>query len=173
VLARRADIHGVAHRIGAESHGIFDGCEQRRGGVRIAGDVGLAVELQDQRNLPAPIAHVFLGQTDAQRDSRKIAFHREPELVLRIDRGGIREEIGRAVLQSLVQWQHEQAAVARAVAIHHRRHRRVRLPWERESFENFSEAFERCCNSSFISNTLGASSDGFTFERIEQNVNTS
>src|SRR6185312_11732743 len=117
VLARRTHIHGVADRVGTEAHGILDRSKQRRGGLVVAGDIGLAVELEDQWHPAAVLAHVLLGQANAQRDGRKPPCRGELKLVARIDGRWVGKEIGGTMLQSLVKRQHQQAAVARPVAV--------------------------------------------------------
>ena len=63
------------------------------------------------------LRHVLLGETDAERDRGVAAVDREAELVARVQGRGVREEVGRPVLQPLVEGQNHQRTVPRPVAV--------------------------------------------------------
>ena len=77
-------------------------------------DVGLAVDLEDQRHLTGVVGVVLLGHADLAGEGRVTGFGGELELVLRILRGRVGEEVARPVLDALVDRQQHQGPVTRA-----------------------------------------------------------
>src|SRR5579859_458859 len=65
-LQRRADVEGVTDGVGAEAHGIFDGGSDGGDGLLIRGDLGLAIQLQDQRYVARILLHVLLSDADLE-----------------------------------------------------------------------------------------------------------
>ena len=117
VLARRADVERVAHRIGAQPHRVLDARALGRDRLAVVRDVRLSVELQDQRHAAAVLLHVLLGEPDPERDRGVLAFHGEAELEVGVEGRRVREEVGRAVLEALVEGQDEQGSVGRSVGV--------------------------------------------------------
>jgi hypothetical protein len=112
VLARRADVEGVADRVGAEPDGVLDRGVGGRERVVGAWDVGLAVHLEDQWHLAGVVGVVLLGKPDLTGERRVAGLGREPELVLGVLGGGVREEVARPVLDPLVDREQEQGSLA-------------------------------------------------------------
>ena len=73
-LPGRAHVERVADRVGTESNGVFDVRQHRRHRVSIVGDVGLAVQLEDERHAAGVLPHVFLGEARAEGDRRVAPF---------------------------------------------------------------------------------------------------
>ena len=74
----------------------------------------LRVDLQDQRHLARVVGVVLGRQADLAGDRRVAGLGGEVELVLGVLRGRVGEEVARAVLDSLVDRQEQQRAVAGA-----------------------------------------------------------
>ena len=70
LLRGGADVEGVADSVGAEPDGVLDGRVQRRERASVRGDLGLAVELEDERHLAGVLPVELLGQADLQRRCR-------------------------------------------------------------------------------------------------------
>ena len=66
---------------------------------------------------PAVLLHVLLGQPDAEGDRRVPALEGEAELEVGVEGGRIVEEVGRPVLQPLVEGKDEQGPVGRTVTV--------------------------------------------------------
>ena len=113
-LARRADVERVADGVGAEPHGVLDAGVAAREGLGGGGDVGLAVDLEDQRHLAGVVGVVLAGHPDLAGERRVAGLGGEPELVVGVLRVGVGEEVARAVLDALVDRQQHQGAVAGA-----------------------------------------------------------
>ncbi len=83
----------------------------------VRGDVGLAVELQDQGDLASELLHVFLRQADVKHYARIPSLLGQPQLEAGVNRIRVGEKIHRTVLQPLVYGQKEQGAVGRTVLV--------------------------------------------------------
>ncbi len=114
VLARRADVERVADRVGAEPHRVLDAGVAAREGLGGGGDVGLAVDLEDQRHLAGVVGVVLARHADLAGEGRVAGLGGEPELVVGVLGGRVGEEVARAVLDPLVDRQQHQGAVARS-----------------------------------------------------------
>ena len=114
VLARRADVERVADRVGAEPHAVLDAGVAGGEGLGGGGDVGLAVDLEDQRHPAGVVGVVLLRHADLAGEGRVTGLGGEPELVVGVLGGGVGEEVARAVLDALVDRQQHQGSVARA-----------------------------------------------------------
>jgi hypothetical protein len=119
VFARRAHVQREADGVGAQPHRVLDARAEGRDGVAVVGDVGLAVELQDEGDPARVLLHVLVGQADPERDRGVVAFHGQAKLEVGIHGGGVRKEVGRPVFKSLIEGQDGQGAVARPVAVQH------------------------------------------------------
>ena len=114
VLARRADVERVADRVGAEPHRVLDAGVAGGEGVGGGGDVGLAVDLEDQRHLAGVVGVVLGRHADLAGEGRVARLGGEAELVVGVLRRRVGEEVARAVLDALVDRQQHQGAVAGA-----------------------------------------------------------
>ena len=74
--------------------------------------VGLAVDLEQQRHLAGVVGVVLLGEPDLAGDRRVAGLGGEAELVLGVLGGRVGEEVARAVLDPLVDRQQQQRPVA-------------------------------------------------------------
>ena len=115
----RADVERVADRAGAQPHRVLDTRCERAERVVVGGDVGFAVDLQDQRDATGVLFVVFLRQTDVVGDSGEVAFDSQAQHPIGVERVGIIEEIDRTVLEALVDRQQHQGPVGGAVLVHH------------------------------------------------------
>src|SRR5690606_26062516 len=60
-LRRRSDVQRVAYRVSPEPYGVLDGCVDGGQRGRVGRDVGLTVQLQDQRYLTGILPKELLG----------------------------------------------------------------------------------------------------------------
>jgi hypothetical protein len=107
VLARRADVERVADRVRSQPDRVLHAGRERRHRIVVVGDVRLAVELQKKRDAPGVVAHVLLGQADPEGHGGILSFESQAEHEVGVEGLGVGEEVGRPVLQPLVQRQHQ------------------------------------------------------------------
>src|SRR6266542_6865924 len=69
LLRGRPDVEGVSDGVSAEPDGVLDRRVQRRERFSVGRDVGLAVQLQDERHFAGVVPVELLGQADLHDDA--------------------------------------------------------------------------------------------------------
>jgi hypothetical protein len=130
---RRADVERVADGVRAEAHGVLHARLGRRERGVVRRDVGLAVELEHQRDLAGEVPVELLGEPDLHGDAVEPALDGEPGDVARVARRRVGEEVPRTVLETLVVGQEPRGAL-RSPCSCRIRCRRAFLPVSRPSW---------------------------------------
>ena len=89
----------------------------RRQRAGVGGDVGLAVELEDQRYLAGVVPVELLGQADLHGDAVESTLDRELDHVPGVGCRRVGEEVAWSVLQSLVVGEEQGGTVAQPVPV--------------------------------------------------------
>jgi len=117
LLGRRADIERVAHGVRAWADGFLHRGVHRRERVDCGRDVGLAVQLEHQRNLAGVFPVELPGQTDLKGDAVETALPGEPDDVPGVTSPWMAEEVSRAMLEPVVVGQKDRGSVPQSVLV--------------------------------------------------------